>query len=296
MFTSSKSSTMNKRLLPLRLYHFCVELAKKTDLKCIYDTVKKTNMYDNHTFILNGKKVIPTSIYNGLWYDSPESHKGWGDFWYTVDGYIFVIVEVNDRFYIPKLSFDSCNWKKINNEELEDFAIDIIHQRRMEEDNVSHFNFVKEQKLDDDIIYLDELYHKVKINNNLYRVLKAFSEKNNYVCIYSSIQESYWSDRECLLNDKLVKTKIYEGFFIDKNSRKIDNSNVSYDGNFYRFGEVDNKFYYCIEDRSLKNKDCSSSMQKYIHLANKNNLLHEKITIGECTSPIWTDKILLENI
>ena len=74
MFTSSKSSTMNKRLLPLRLYHFCVELAKKTDLKCIYDTVKKTNMYDNHTFILNGKKVIPTSIYNGLWYDSPESH------------------------------------------------------------------------------------------------------------------------------------------------------------------------------------------------------------------------------
>ncbi len=296
MFTSSKSSTMNKRLLPLRLYHFCVELAKKTDLKCIYDTVKKTNMYDNHTFILNGKKVIPTSIYNGLWYDSPESHKGWGDFWYTVDGYIFVIIEVNDRFYIPKLSFDSCNWKKINNEELEDFAIDIIHQRRMEEDNVSHFNFVKEQKLDDDIIYLDELYHKVKINNNLYRVLKAFSEKNNYVCIYSSIQESYWSDRECLLNDKLVKTKIYEGFFIDKNSRKIDNSNVSYDGNFYRFGEVDNKFYYCIEDRSLKNKDCSSSMQKYIHLANKNNLLHEKITIGECTSPIWTDKILLESI
>ena len=287
---------MNKRLLPLRLYHFCVELAKKTDLKCIYDTVKKTNMYDNHTFILNGKKVIPTSIYNGLWYDSPESHKGWGDFWYTVDGYIFVIIEVNDRFYIPKLSFDSCNWKKINNEELEDFAIDIIHQRRMEEDNVSHFNFVKEQKLDDDIIYLDELYHKVKINNNLYRVLKAFSEKNNYVCIYSSIQESYWSDRECLLNDKLVKTKIYEGFFIDKNSRKIDNSNVSYDGNFYRFGEVDNKFYYCIEDRSLKNKDCSSSMQKYIHLANKNNLLHEKITIGECTSPIWTDKILLESI
>ena len=296
MFTSSKSSTMNKRLLPLRLYHFCVELVKKTDFKCIYDTVKKTNMYDNHTFILNGKKVIPTSIYNGLWYDSPESHKGWGDFWYTVDGYIFVIVEVNDRFYIPKLSFDSCNWKKINNEELEDFAIDIIHQRRMEEDNVSHFNFVKEQKLDDDIIYLDELYHKVKINNNLYRVLKAFSEKNNYVCIYSSIQESYWSDRECLLNDKLVKTKIYEGFFIDKNSRKIDNSNVSYDGNFYRFGEVDNKFYYCIEDRSKKNKDCSSSMQKYIHLANKNNLLHEKITIGECTSPIWTDKILLENI
>ena len=296
MFTSSKSLTMNKRLLPLRLYHFCVELAKKTDLKCIYDTVKKTNMYDNHTFILNGKKVIPTSIYNGLWYDSPESHKGWGDFWYTVDGYIFVIVEVNDRFYIPKLSFDSCNWKKINNEELEDFAIDIIHQRRMEEDNVSHFNFVKEQKLDDDIIYLDELYHKVKINNNLYRVLKAFSEKNNYVCIYSSIQESYWSDRECLLNDKLVKTKIYEGFFIDKNSRKIDNSNVSYDGNFYRFGEVDNKFYYCMEDRSLKEKDCSSSIQKYIHIANKNNLLHEKITIGECTSPIWTDKILLENI
>ena len=296
MFTSSKSLTMNKRLLPLRLYHFCVELAKKTDLECIYDTVKKTNTYDNHTFTLNGKKVIPTSIYNGLWYDSPESHKGWGDFWYTVDGYIFVIVEVNDRVYIPKLSFDSCNWKKINNEELEDFAIDIIHQRRMEEDNVSHFNFVKEQKLDDDIIYLDELYHKVKINNNLYRVLKAFSEKNNYVCIYSSIQESYWSDRECLLNDKLVKTKIYEGFFIDKNSRKIDNSNISYDGNFYRFGEVDNKFYYCIEDRSLKNKDCSSSMQKYIHLANKNNLLHEKITIGECTSPIWTDKILLENI
>ena len=101
MFTSSNSSTMNKHLLPLRLYHFCVELAKKTDLKCIYDTVKKTNMYDNHTFILHGKKVIPTSIYNGLWYDSPESHKGWGDFWYTVEGYIFVIVEVTDRFYIP---------------------------------------------------------------------------------------------------------------------------------------------------------------------------------------------------
>ena len=297
MFTSSNSSTMNKHLLHLRLYHFCVELAKKFDYKCIYDTVKKTNMYDNHTFILHGKKVIPTSIYNGLWFnpDSTCDHEDEDSIWFTVDAYVFVIVEVNNRFYIPKLAYDNDDWKEINNEELEDFAIDIIHQRRMEEDNVSHFNFVKEQKLDDDTIYLDELYHKVKINNNLYRALKAFSEKNNYVCIYSSIRSDF-SDRECLLNDKLVKTKIYGGFFIDKNSRKIDNSNVSYDGNYYRIGEVDNKFYYCIEDRSLKEKDCSSSIHKYIHIANKNNLLHEKITIGEWTSPIWTDKILLESI
>ena len=299
MFTGSKSSTMNKRLLPLRLYHFCVELAKKFDYKCIYDTVKKTNMYDNHTFILHGKKVIPTSIYNGIWFnpDSTCDHEDEDGIWFSVDAYVFVIVEVNNRFYIPKSSYDNDDWKEINNEELEDFAIDIINEKHLVRGfRIENFDFFIEQKLDDDIIYLDELYHKVKINNNLYRALKAFSEKNNYVCIYSSIKKSYLCDRECLLNDKLVKTKIYGGFFIDKNSRKIDNSNVSYDGNYYRIGEVDNKFYYCIEDRSLKEKDCSSSIQKYIHIANKNNLLHEKITIGEWTSPIWTDKILLESI
>ena len=298
MFTDSKSSTVNKRL-PIRLYHFCVELAKKTDSKCIYNTVKQTNFYDNHTFILHGKKVVPTSIYDGIWInpDSTCDHTGEDcDFWFSIDGYVFVIVEVNNRFYIPKLSsFNEDNWKE-SKHPLKDLAIKIIHKKQLVKyfyNKIECFDTFIEQKLDN-IIILDELYHKVKINNNLYRALKAFSEKNNYVCIYSSIKSDF-SDRECLLNDKLVKTKIYGGFFIDKNSRKIDNSNVSYDGNYYRFGEVDNKFYYCMEDRSLKEKDCSSSIQKYIHLANKNNLLHEKITIGECTYPTWP-KIFLESI
>ena len=133
---------------------------------------------------------------------------------------------------------------------------------------------------------------RIPVHTKIEDIINKFEENfPNKVTTLSTL-ESLYIDK----NDKLVKTKIYEGFFIDKNSRKIDNSNVSYDGNFYRFGEVDNKFYYCIEDRSKKNKDCSSSMQKYIHLANKNNLLHEKITIGECTDPIWTDKILLESI
>ena len=95
---------MNKRLLPLRLYHFCVELAKKTDFKCIYDTVKKTNMYDNHTFILHGKKVVPTSIYDGIWIDPSTvcDHRGDGDFWFSIDGYVFVIVESEDGIlFVP---------------------------------------------------------------------------------------------------------------------------------------------------------------------------------------------------
>ena len=157
MFTGSKSSTMNKRLLPLRLYHFCVELAKKFDYKCIYDTVKKTNMYDNHTFILHGKKVVPTSIYDGIWID-PDStcyHKGEDcDFWFSINGYVFVIVEVNNRFYIPKLAYDNDDWKEINNEELEDFAIDIINEKHLVRGYyIESLDFFIEQKLDDDIIY-----------------------------------------------------------------------------------------------------------------------------------------------
>ena len=182
MFTSSKSSTVNNRL-PLRLYRFCVNYANKMKLKCIYDTVKQTNAYDNHTFILHGKKVVPTSIYDGIWIDPSTvcDHRGDDDFWFSIDGYVFVIVEINNIFYIPKLSFNEDNWKK-SKHPLEDLAIDLIYEKHLlsDDDDVECFDTFIEQKLDDDIIYLDELYHKVKINNNLYRALKAFSEKNNY--------------------------------------------------------------------------------------------------------------------
>ena len=129
-------------------------------LKCIYDTVKQTNAYDNHTFILHGKKVVPTSIYDGIWIDPSTvcDHRGDGDFWFSIDGYVFVIVEVNNRFYIPKLSFDSCNLKKINNEELEDLAMEIINEKHwVRGDYIESVDCFIEQKLDDDIIYLEEL-------------------------------------------------------------------------------------------------------------------------------------------
>ena len=159
MFTSSKSSTVNNRL-PLRLYRFCVNYANKMKLKCIYDTVKQTNAYDNHTFILHGKKVVPTSIYDGIQIDPSTvcDHRGDGDFWFSIDGYVFVIVEVNNRFYIPKSSYDNDDWKEINNEELEDLAIDIINEKHLVRGYyIESLDFFIEQKLDDDIIYLEEL-------------------------------------------------------------------------------------------------------------------------------------------
>lgn len=135
--------------LPMNLYRYCREIAKKNDLLCVYQTVKKTDKYRNRNFVLNSKSVI-TEIYTGIWFDPGLwDHRGDGDFWYTTNAKIFVIAKVGEKFYVPTSS--SFKWEEIDKYNLEDDGINLINDRRLTSNYVSHYDMVEEQILNYDV-------------------------------------------------------------------------------------------------------------------------------------------------
>ena len=151
-------SKESKKLMKYNLFMFVKKFSQKIKYTCVYDTVKQTTKYDNHTFILNNRKVKPI-IYSGIWID-PDS--AWDhcirgddyDFWYTYDGKVFIIAEVNNKFYIPKINFSSECWQD-SNHELEDESIDIANERHLVFDHFSSYDKFTEQKFEDVIQLID---------------------------------------------------------------------------------------------------------------------------------------------
>ncbi|MBR2022371.1 MAG: hypothetical protein IJ997_01630 [Mycoplasmataceae bacterium] len=262
--------------LPKNLYRFCREISTKRNLLCVYKSVKKTDKYRDRNFILNSKPVFP-EIYTGVWFDDGLwDHRGDGDFWWTTDAKIFVIAKVGGRFYVPDSS--SFKWEEVH-DDLDD-CLDIINDRGLAFETISHFDEVKEQSLNNDV-QLTELYQKVKLNNVLFSCINKYCSINNLVCVYSGVHElphyfriyesKYFCDGE-----EIQPTKIYEVSFYDKNSKvvgtydNIINYIIESNGKYY-IPDVELIGYVFTINEAKKN-------EKLIHLANKNKLLPTKIT------------------
>lgn len=274
---TSENICVNK--LPMNLYRYCREIAKKNDLLCVYKTVKKTDKYRNRNFVLNSKSVIP-EIYTGVWFDPGLwDHRSGGDFWYTTNAKIFVIAKVGEKFYVPTSS--SFKWEEIDQHDLEDDGIDLINDKRLTSDYVLYYDKVEEQILNDDV-ELTELYHKVKLNDELLRCIKKYCYEKNFICVYSGVKEIspdsiiYRSKYYCGYEVKIQPTKIYEVPFFDKNSKVVSNGDISYDILTNYIIEDEENFYTLIDmpiDNLLFQRN-----KKFMHIVNKNHLLPTKIT------------------
>lgn len=271
------SATMANKL-PENLYRFCREIAKKKDLKCIYETVKKTDKYNDRKFVLNNKPVSP-EIYTGIWFDDGLwDHRGDGDFWWTTNAKIYVIAKVDGRFYVPDSS--SYEWEEVDQYDLENDGIDIINDRRLTFEYVSYYDMVEEQCLNDEV-QLTELYHKVKLDSEMFKCVKKYCYEKNLVCMYSGVKEipydypMYKSEYYCC-GEEIKPTKIYVVRFFDKNSKTVSDNSVAYDFIYTYIVESDGKFY--ILDEKFTKSIATHSDKKFIHLANKNKLLPTKIT------------------
>lgn len=273
------SATPMANKLPMDLYRFCREIGKKWDLKCVYQTVKMTDKYKDKNFVLNSESVLP-EIYTGVWFD-PDlwDHRGDGDFWYTTNAKIFVIAKVGGNFYVP--SSDSYKWEEIDGDELEDDGIDLINDKRLTFDYVSHYDMVEVQSLNDEV-QLTELYHKVKLNSELLRCIKKYCYEKSLVCVYSGVRElspesnNYNSKYYCGYEVEIKPRKIYEVPFFIKHSKVVSNGDISYDILINYIIEDEDIFYTLIGTPT--NNILSQQNKKFMYIANKNHLLPTKIT------------------
>ena len=148
-----------KRYLSSGLFKFVKAFSDKVKHICVYNTVRKTNKYDKHTFMLDGKEVKPI-VYSGIWID-PDSEcdhciRGADfDFWYTYDARVFIIAEVDKKFYIPKIDFTEGLWTE-SHHELEELSIDIASERRLVPEYFSDYDTFLEQTFED-VIQLTNL-------------------------------------------------------------------------------------------------------------------------------------------
>lgn len=156
-----------KRFLNPGLFKFVKAFSNKVKYICVYNTVRKTNKYDKYTFMLDGKEVKPI-VYSGIWID-PDSecdhciHGADYDFWWTYDARVFIIAEVDKKFYIPKIDFTDELWTN-SNHELEDLSIDIANERLVPQ-IFSNYGMFLEQTFEDviQLTNLDDETHDKKI-------------------------------------------------------------------------------------------------------------------------------------
>ena len=156
-----------KRYLSSGLFKFVKAFSDKVKHICVYNTVRKTNKYDKHTFMLYGKEVKPI-VYSGIWID-PDSEcdhciRGADyDFWWTYDARVFIIAEVNKKFYIPRIDFTEELWID-SHHELEDLSIDIASERLVPQ-SFSNYDTFLEQTFED-VIQLTNLEDLIECSDD----------------------------------------------------------------------------------------------------------------------------------
>lgn len=268
----------NCGLLNKDLFHFINDYGIKVHAKCLYKTVKITDKFDNKIFYLNGKQVEPI-IYTGVWIDmeSECDHSGDGDFWYTYDADIYIIAEVDGKYYIPR--YDDGWWVNVTDRKFIDYAQDLASDVVPD---CSHFDEFKEFSFSW-VIELVPLYKKTKLPSKMFNFLNAVSKKLNLTCIYSTVKRkpTYvaqgMNHRYFMLKGEEVEPTVYSAKFVDKESKKNISTTkeeyFTYDAKELLIAEVNGKFYLAV-NRKWSNEDVDSWTE---HLVNKAKLLPTRV-------------------